>query len=105
VPNGVERIIFAPVIALQNPIGVIVFAAEGRNADVKDDQLLTSIASRWVVARESAPEDELREGQARLEMVVTGRRWCCSHWTAMVRSLVEGRGLETRRQTGRVLRR
>ena len=97
VPNGVERIIFAPVIALQNPIGVIVFAAEGRNADVKDDQLLTSIGIALGLSLENLRQrDELREGQARLEMVVTGAPLVLfSLDRDGAFTLVEGHGLET----------
>jgi len=90
-----NRIIFVPVIALQNPIGVIVLAA-GARVDVKDDQLLTGIGVAMGLSIENLRQrEELRAGQERLERVVTGAPLVLF---ALDRdgayTLVEGRGLE-----------
>ena len=97
VPEGVERIVFTPVIALQRPIGVLVLAADGRNPNLSDDQLLTGIGIALGLSLENLRQrDELREGQARLETVVTGAPLVLF---ALDRdgafTLIEGRGLET----------
>ena len=97
VPEGVERIVVAPVIALQEPIGVIMLAAEGRNSDLIDDELLVSIGIALGLSLDNLRKtDELREGQARLRTIVTGTPLVLF---ALDRdgayTLVEGRGLET----------
>ncbi len=96
VPHGVNRIAFAPVIALQNAIGVIVLASDSRDTDVNDDHLISGIGIALGLSLENLRQrDELREGQERLERVVTGAPLVLF---ALDRdgayTLVEGRGLE-----------
>ncbi len=73
VPDGAERIVFVPVIALQNPVGVIVMAVDRKNVNTRDEQLLMSIGVALGLSLEHLRQrDELREGQERLERVITG---------------------------------
>jgi diguanylate cyclase (GGDEF)-like protein/PAS domain S-box-containing protein len=73
VPRGVERIVFAPVVALDNAIGVIVLAADGKARDVRDDQLVSDLGMALGLALENLRQrDELREGRERFQRVITG---------------------------------
>ena len=96
VPDGANRIVFAPVIALQNAIGVIVLASDSRDADINDDQLISGIGIALGLSLENLRQrDQLRDGQERLERVVTGAPLVLFALDRDgVYTLVEGRGLE-----------
>ncbi|HSP55660.1 MAG TPA: PAS domain S-box protein, partial [Dehalococcoidia bacterium] len=96
VPAGVDRIVFVPVIALGNPVGVIVIGVDRKNVNTRDEQLLMSIGVALGLSLENLRQrDELREGQERLERVVTSAPLVLF---ALDRdgayTLIEGRGLD-----------
>src|SRR5207237_9681047 len=61
------------VLALQQPIGVLVLAGNRGNADLKDDQLTTSLGIALGLSLENLKQrEELHESEERLRTVVTG---------------------------------
>jgi diguanylate cyclase (GGDEF)-like protein/PAS domain S-box-containing protein len=61
-----ERLVFIPVVALQEPIGVLAVAGHRRNPDLKDDELLSSVGVALGLSLDSLRQGEsLRESEER----------------------------------------
>ncbi len=73
--GGLEdrRIAFVPIVALQQPIGVLVLVGSLANRDLRDDQLLAGMGTALGLSLENLRQkEELRQGQERLRTVITG---------------------------------
>src|SRR5207237_2657438 len=72
-PPGQDLLVLVPVLALQQPIGVLVLAGNRGNADLKDDQLTTSLGIALGLSLENLKQrEDLHESEERLRTVVTG---------------------------------
>ena len=68
--NGDERLLFIPVVALQQPIGVLAVVGRKGNGDLKDGQLLTNIGSALGLSLENLRQkEELGESEERFRTV------------------------------------
>jgi diguanylate cyclase (GGDEF)-like protein/PAS domain S-box-containing protein len=68
--NGDERLLFIPVVALQQPIGVLAVVGREGNRDLKDGELLTSIGSALGFSLENLRQEEaLRASEERFRTV------------------------------------
>ncbi len=66
-----QRLVFVPVVALQQPIGLLALAGSKGNGDLKDDQLLSNIGSALGFSLENLrQEGELRESEVRFRALV-----------------------------------
>ncbi len=71
VPGSDERIVFVPVIALQQPIGVLALVGHKGNGDLKDDELLGGIGGALGLSLENLSQhEELRESENRYHTLV-----------------------------------
>ena len=66
-PGSDERLVFVPVVGLQQPIGVLALVGHKGNGDLKDNELLAGIGSALGLSLENLrQEEELRESERRL---------------------------------------
>jgi PAS domain S-box-containing protein len=69
--SGKERLVFIPVVALEQPIGILAVVGRRRNADLKDDQLLSSVGVALGLSLENLRQSkEIRESEERLHTVI-----------------------------------
>ena len=66
-----DRLVFIPVAALRQPIGVLVVVGHRRNPDLKDGQLLSSVGVALGLSLESLRQgEEIRKSEERLHTVI-----------------------------------
>ncbi len=66
-----QRMVFVPVVALQQPIGVLALVGRKGNGDLKDGQLLSNIGSALGFSLENLRQEEsLRESEERFRTLV-----------------------------------
>jgi PAS domain S-box-containing protein len=66
-----DRLVFIPVAALRQPIGVLAVAGHRRSPDLRDDQLLSSVGVALGLSLESLRQGkEIRESEERLHTVI-----------------------------------
>ncbi len=65
-PGSDERLVFVPVVGLQQPIGVLALVGHKGNGDLKDNELLAGIGSALGLSLENLrQQEELRESEAK----------------------------------------
>ncbi len=70
--NGDERLFFIPVVALQQPIGVLAVVGRKGNRDLKDGELMSNIGSALGLSLENLRQkQDLSESEKRFRTVVT----------------------------------
>ncbi len=70
-PASDERIVFVPVIALQQPIGVLALVGRKGNGDLKDDQLLGGIGNALGLSLQNLSQGEsLRQSEEKFRDLV-----------------------------------